>query len=149
VHEAWSRTLASLIGGLTDVGFSDDDSLLLALTHAGRGVFDTRTGHRVARDRLDDWSYFDEETGSAEGIGPLGGQRIAVAGMMSRRQLPLLSHSSWSIRVSDGQVNLDNPSGLTQTFIEQEEIRVCGFGSTGSVWVLATSSRINFFRLGP
>jgi hypothetical protein len=83
-------------GGLGDVvqdqdcGASGlpDGSLVLVFIHAGCGVFDARSGSRVARDQLDDWSYLDDESGTAEGIGPLEGQRIGIAGLMSQRQLP-------------------------------------------------------------
>ncbi len=148
VAERWAITRADLAGGLTDVGFSYDDSLLLVLTHGGRGVFDTTTGARVARDAVDDWSYLDDESGTAAGIGPLEGQRIAVAGLISRRQLPLSASSGWNMRPEPGRLIVTKPSGSTHVVVlKDEEIRVCGFGHSGSVGVVATPSSIDLFRL--
>ena len=76
------------IGGLTDVGFSSDGRFLIVIGHQGRGVYDCVTGERVARDRMDDWSFFEEATGTAAGIGPLAGQSVEVAGLMSDAALP-------------------------------------------------------------
>jgi len=114
---------------------------------ASRARLGARNGARVARDRLEDWSYLDDESGTAEGIGPLDGHRIAVAGLMSQRHLPLSIPSGWSLDVEPGQVTVSKPSGPTQVVHEKEEIRVCGFGHIGEVWVLATPSNLDLYRL--
>jgi hypothetical protein len=70
------------VGGLTEVGFGDDSDLLLIVSSQGRGVVDCRTGERVARDRADpDDSWYDERRLLAEGIGPLEGKTIRLAGL--------------------------------------------------------------------
>jgi hypothetical protein len=67
--------LASLhVGGLVAVGFDPTGRYLLTVSHAGRGVFDTLTWHRVARDA----SLAYPVDGVAVGIGPIDGQRIPV-----------------------------------------------------------------------
>ena len=48
---------------------------MLTVSHSGSGVFDTRTWQRVARDS----NHAYPVDGDAVGIGPLAGQRLAVA----------------------------------------------------------------------
>lgn len=56
------------------MGFDPDGKYLLAVSHNGLGVFDTRTWQRVARDP--EPSY--PKNGKVEGIGPLAGMLIPV-----------------------------------------------------------------------
>ena len=62
------------VGGLVAVGVDPSGRYLLTVTHSGRGVFDTSTWQRVARDV--ELAY--PVDGRAEGIGPLAGQTIPV-----------------------------------------------------------------------
>src|SRR4051812_26824792 len=102
-----------MIGGLTDAGFSGDGSLLVVVGHQGRGVFDCRTGERVARDRADDWSYFDRDAGTVAGIGPLQGETVPVAGLMSGKTLPARG-GSWSATAAEDGVLLRSDDGDEQ-----------------------------------
>ena len=133
------------IGGLTDVGFSDDDHYLLVVGHQGRGVFDCTTGERVARQSEPEGCYPDEATGSAEGIGPLEGQRLPMSGLMSGRALPE-THGNWRVEVTGVGVRLTDGS-QRHDFLNAEEPRACGFGNHGRVAVLATSSDVSLLVL--
>ena len=62
------------VGGLVAVGFDPTARYLLTVSHSGRGVFDTVSWNRVARDV----SIAYPENGVVEGIGPIAGQRIKV-----------------------------------------------------------------------
>jgi len=62
------------VGGLVAVGVDRSGRYLLTVSHAGRGVFDTSTWHRVARDATLAYPV----DGHAIGIGPLAGQTIPV-----------------------------------------------------------------------
>jgi hypothetical protein len=62
------------IGGLVAVGVDPTGRYLLTVSHAGRGLFDSLTWQRVARDL--ELAYPID--GHAIGIGPLSGQRIPV-----------------------------------------------------------------------
>jgi hypothetical protein len=46
-QERWAKT----VGELTEVGFSADESYLLLVSHAGRGIVETMRGSTVARRR--------------------------------------------------------------------------------------------------
>jgi hypothetical protein len=65
------------VGGLVAAGFDATGEYLLTVTHAGRGVFSTRSWERVARDPAPAYP----EHGTAIGIGPIAGQTIRITEM--------------------------------------------------------------------
>ena len=62
------------IGGMIAGGFDSSGQYLLTVSHSGRGVFDTETWRRVARDPQ---SIYPEK-GAIDGIGPLAGMKIPI-----------------------------------------------------------------------
>jgi hypothetical protein len=75
------------IGGMTEAGFVPQSSLLMVVSHQGRGLLDLITGSRVARDEQETGTWFDASRLAVLGIGPLDGQWIKVAGLAGD-QLP-------------------------------------------------------------
>ena len=76
VREYWFMCLATLhVGGVVAIGFDPTGRYALVVSHSGRGVFDTTTWQRVARDSA--LAY--PENGEADGIGPLAGKRLKVS----------------------------------------------------------------------
>ena len=144
MSDSWERVAYAGIGGLTDVGFSPDGRFLLVVGHQGRGVFDCQTGERLARDRTDDWSYFDMETGTAEGIGPLDGQSVPIAGLMSDAQLPAES-AGWTVTATGEEIVLRSSTGVTQSIRESEELKVFGFSPDGVTFVIGASSGVSIY----
>jgi hypothetical protein len=71
-----------LVGGLVAMGFDATGKYLLTVSHSGRGVFSVGTWERVARDPA--LAYPND--GKAVGIGPIGGQVIAVLERDERRE---------------------------------------------------------------
>ncbi|MGN6504275.1 MAG: hypothetical protein ACTHM6_01810 [Tepidisphaeraceae bacterium] len=68
-------SLAQLhVGGLVAVGVDPSGRYLLTVSHSGRGVFETQTWQRVARD----YELAYPADGQAVGIGPLAGQCLSV-----------------------------------------------------------------------
>ena len=88
------------IGGVTAVGFGMDTEWLLVLTHSGLGVVDCKSGLVVARE-VEMESVFDESHPIyANGIGPLEGQRVPLAGLWGGG-LRTMSRDGWVVhRVS-------------------------------------------------
>ena len=142
--QPWRCVVHAGIGGLTDVGFFADGRYLLVVGFQGRGVYDLEDGERIARDRLDDWSYCDDANSTAAGIGPLEGVRIPLAGLMSDRALPRAS-GRWQVALNGTGLVLTGGAGEAQEVIEPEEVRVYGFGPGGTL-VLATSNSFRVFR---
>ncbi|MBL9162827.1 MAG: hypothetical protein JNL18_08855 [Planctomycetaceae bacterium] len=75
------------LGGLVAVGFTETAGYLLTVSHSGRGVFDTDSWQRVARDST--LAYPVE--GRAIGIGPIAGDSIRVAQLDSEHPIIILS----------------------------------------------------------
>jgi hypothetical protein len=135
----WQRHWTVAVGGLTDVGFSPDERFVLAVGHAGRGVFDCESGERVGRDSRDDWRYLDQATGMAEGVGPIESQVVRVAGLMSGRALPS-EHAGWRLARSGQGLVVEGDDGSSLAIKEDEDVRACGFSDSGRWLVVATAS---------
>src|SRR5262245_19638090 len=81
---SWNRVTARAVGGLTEVGFSTDEQFLLVVSGRGRGVIDTQSGERVARDPEEPQAkstWLSEEDGIVFGIGPVDGVPIRCVGL--------------------------------------------------------------------
>jgi hypothetical protein len=88
------------VGGLVAMGFDPSGEYLLTISHAGRGVFSTRTWERVARDPATAYP----EGGYGFGIGPIAGVPVAVTEInYDTGELTLAS--------PDGSVSLEYDSG--------------------------------------
>jgi hypothetical protein len=151
------RTLSSIaVGGLWHVGFATDSDLLLVLSSSGRGVFDCLTGERVARDDAD--YYADSQRLEAEGIGPLEGQYVRLAGIHGGG-LSHVTKDGWLIELHPlswpeeefflcppGQTMLWNrPSeqpALSKIRPFPTSLVAYGFSPTGKSLVIATSSDV-------
>ena len=84
--------LANLhVGGVVAIGFDPTGRYVLVVSHSGRGVFDSQTWTRVARDL----SLAYPEDGAVVGIGPLAGQRLKVS----------------EINYDDGTLHIISPRG--------------------------------------
>ncbi len=140
-------------GGLFGVGFADGSDLLLIATHDGRGVVDCVSGETVARDP--DPSFpFDEDSLMAEGIGPLAGQEIPIAGEIYGGALPRTTLDGWRLtgdlsNSSDDEIQLLAPNGTAREpgkfFGFVPEIRVFGFSPTGRSFVIGTGAEVFTF----
>jgi hypothetical protein len=144
----WRLVAEAAVGGLTELGLSTDDKHLLVVTHSGRGLFETETGVRVARDyEAPAWgsSWLDQSSGVVDGIGPLVGVRIRVVGLWGGT-LPLSTDDGWSLVVEKGgpteQVLLCRAGSNERWVIDEPitELRAAGFSNTGRYLVVASSS---------
>jgi hypothetical protein len=62
------------VGGLVAMGFDSTGRYVLAISHNGRGVFDSTTWKRVARDDAKAYPV----RGVGIGIGPIDGEHVPV-----------------------------------------------------------------------
>jgi hypothetical protein len=153
----WRGTHA--IGGLTEVGFGDGSDLLLVVSSQGRGVFDCRTGSRVARDpAAPDDGWYDERGLLAIGIGPLEASWIRLAGLHGGG-LHRLGIDGWWVEslpvdwpdvtlllVEPWQSVYVDSARFTKLAVERE-VRAFGFSPTGMSLVVATSSDLMIFAI--
>lgn len=155
----WQQVAVPAVGGLTDVGFADSSDLLLVISSAGRGLFDCISGDRIARDPSGDFE-FDTSNLTAEGIGPIAGQRVRTAGLYGgglavttadhwSLDLLTLSWPHQSIFITPPGHWLYGPAfdkpGDTTRIVTGLEIRAFGFSPTGRTFVIATSSELWIF----
>src|SRR5216684_4157181 len=94
----WKKGRDLAVGGLTEVGFAGG-SLLLVVSHQGRGVVDLPSGELLARDGQETGAWFDTARRTARGIGPLEGRWVRVCGLAGGR-LPDTTADGWQVRVS-------------------------------------------------
>jgi hypothetical protein len=150
------------VGGFEALGFSPDSRHLLVVSSSGRGVFDSASGERVARDSskaTGDW--YNLEVLTVEGIGPLSDQSVQVAGIHGRG-LPLMTLDGWVADLLSpcwpaSFVTL-SPPGSTPWVEEQargvakvaptggdEEVKCFGFSSSRRHLVVATGHTLDLF----
>jgi hypothetical protein len=95
----WRLVASIAIGSFEALGFSPDSRHLLVVSSSGRGVFDSASGQRVSRDSSEptgDW--YDIGALTVEGIGPLAGQSVRVAGIHGGG-LPRVTLDGWVVDV--------------------------------------------------
>jgi hypothetical protein len=153
----WRRIIVHPVGGLSEVGFTADEEHLLVVSISGRGLIDTATGLRVARDPDEPRAqsvWLDEPRGTAEGIGPATGVRVSVVGLWGGALLPNTS-DGWSVVVEPG------PRGETVVLTQHgdrarwvldhpiTDVRAVGFSNTGRYLIVATASDLALFARDP
>ena len=147
----WRRVCLQAVGGLTDIGFSADEKYLIAISANGRGVIETATGERVARDTdpPESESPWLKE-GRVEGIGPINGQWMDVFGLFGGALKT--DAERWSTHIEcegtkdlayvfDKQTENSYLMGATIT-----EVRAFGFSSSGRFLAFATSSDVTLYE---
>ena len=133
----WKKVAYLAVGGLTEVGFAAG-SLLLVVSHQGRGVVDLASGELLARDRRETGAWFDAARTAALGIGPLDGAWIGVCGLAGG-QLPRATADGWHAGISGDHVTVSAPGRQPLLVSESEEIRAVGFSPDGTTFIIATS----------
>jgi len=141
------------------VGFSPSSDLLLVTSSQGRGVFDCRSGERLARDGDESGDFEDPVQLEANGIGPVSGT-VRMSGLYGGG-LPNSTADGWSAE----RLSLDwpvetlllfapgstlhwqvdgKPPVFTKVYLGSE-IRAWGFSPTGRSLVVATSSDLTAY----
>jgi hypothetical protein len=154
----WQVISPVAIGGLTSVGFDRDSDILLIVSHQGRGVIDCLSGKKLAKD--DDEYFEDSNHLEAEGIGPLSGKTINIAGLFGGG-LPTCTDDMWvlesiTLEWPENNILLVEPGsdlygsnfGKPDNFHKVgkgSEIRAYGFSHTGKSFIVATSSEVYIY----
>ncbi len=76
----WRKAGSYAVESMTDMGFGESSDFLMCMSGTVRSVFDCSTGEKIARDRSVDYK-FDVENLQVDGIGPLSGSRVRMAGI--------------------------------------------------------------------
>ncbi len=148
---SWTRVTSRAVGGLSEVGFSPDEQFLLIVSWQGRGLIDTRSGERVARDSEAPQAtstWLRERDGIVFGIGPVDGAPIKCVGLWGGT-LPARGGTQVVEKSPSGNEVLlrDEPSGTSHVLQRPlTEVRAAGFSASGDILVIATSSDVEIFR---
>jgi hypothetical protein len=150
----WRRILRCAVGGLTEVGFSQDEALMLVVSHAGRGLYDLASAQRIARDDeapAPESAWIDERAKRVQGIGGAASMWFPVAGLWGGA-LAQHNGSGWSAVVESPGRNesavLRNQRSRAKWLVDKPltEIKAFGFSASGRYLVLATSSDVTVYR---
>lgn len=160
----WNHISSPLVGGVQALGFSESEEYLLLISSSGRGVIDLPSGARAGRDHDSSYAWYDIPALTADGIGPIGGERVRVAGIHGGG-FPTVTHDGWSLaRVAPDWPNqyifLSPPQ--SSVFDQREGRRTYnlgpgpagdtiiafGFSKSGAYFFFATSSELELFGRG-
>jgi hypothetical protein len=157
--QPWTRNDWA-VGGLTNVGFAPNSDLLLVLSSAGRGVFDTLANQKLARDRQESGDFEDSIHLTCYGIGPLEGQPVRMAGIWGGG-LPMEGQGWWLTLASPnwplssvileppGYSLYDNDTWMkcykVGPHAEDDDIKAAGFSETGNTFIIAMSHTLQIF----
>ena len=154
--EPWKCVGQFSVGGLTAIGYAPESDLLLAVSHQGRGLFNCRTGDRIARDYETTWDGLDQRRLVSPGIDVLSDTTFRLAGLHGGG-LPLISPDGWCLHVvplpwpehfvflSEARNSNQFAQWLKIAGDFPGEFRACGFSETGDSFVIAASSDLLIF----
>ena len=157
----WKRVASHMVGGLTEVGYSEGTDLLLVISSEGRSLFDCLSGIRMARDHeapSADANWYDPPRLVALGINSTSDQFVRLAGWHGGG-LPRFTKDGWSLELvspdwPNNSIVLSPPhkSVLIESnsegcvkIAEDYEIRAYGFAETGRSFVIAKSHALEIF----
>jgi hypothetical protein len=148
----WRHVGTIYAGGLTELGFTQDERYLLLLSHNGRGLIDTETGERVARDYQEPSStrnWIDESRHTIEAIGPLDGVAIPCVGIWGGALFD--SADGWRLQVNGPKADefclVEERTGQSWRLTSVvTEVRAHGFSASGGIAIVATSSEVELYR---
>jgi len=149
---SWRRVLSGIVGGLTEVGLSQDEGHLLIVSHSGRGLYDLLQRLRVARDgsvpALSS-PWISEANRLVRGIGPRADEWFECVGLWGGALASSLGPDvSVEVR-GEGDVEvalLRDGSCVWEITRAITEMRVFGFSRSGSLLVFAASGEFSVFE---
>ncbi len=150
---SWRCVLSAAVGGLTEIGFSADETRLLVVSHDGRGLFDLASGQRLARDDeapVIGSEWIDHDSARVRGIGAAVDEWFDMIGLRGGT-LASSTAAGWHAQtVGRGrreQALLGRQGERRRWLVAQPatEIRAFGFSKSGRWLVLATSADLTVF----
>ncbi|WP_030772465.1 MULTISPECIES: hypothetical protein [unclassified Streptomyces] len=155
------------VGGLLGIGFASHpdtgDDLVMVVSNDGHGLFDARTGEKIARDRDPGWEHSTPDAVpdlSCPGLGPVVGQRVRIAGLFGGG-LHTTTEDGWTLEVvspawpndrvllsTDGGLPHNGPHGERWWHIfhsYRSTLRAVGFSPSGRTLAVATSSDLTLW----
>jgi len=160
----WVHKNTFAIGGLENVGFVPAKEFLIVLSSQGQGIFDCKTGEKIARqnDNGEWWDKFNEESNSIIGFDFLDNVEIRTHGFYGEDNLPKINEEGWELMLTDPEpdekpfekylvqkIYLVSPNKKKKIFISKDgpcELRAYGFSDSGKTFIVALSCELVIFR---
>lgn len=153
----WIHKNTFAIGGLENIGFAPNQDYLIVLSSQGQGIFNCKTGEKIARRNEDSnwWGKFNQTTNSIVGFDLLENIEIETCGLYGEDSLSKRTRDDWTLIVSEPEpddkpfekflvkkIYLVSPDNKIKLFISKDgacELRAFGFSDTGNTFAIATS----------
>ncbi|NBB22394.1 hypothetical protein GVN20_23780 [Runella sp. CRIBMP] len=159
----WTHKNTFAIGGLENIGYADKEDFLIVLSSQGQGIFNCKTGEKIARLNNDSnwWDKFDQSTNSIVGFDILENIEIKTYGLYGSDNLAKTTQDNWTLIISEPEpddrpfekylvqkIYLLSPDGTEKKFICKDgacELRAFGFSETGDTFVIALSCDLTIY----
>ena len=144
------KTGEQAVGGLAGVGNVEGTELWLVASSSGLGLFDAKTGERIARDPKRPLGYPE----ATPGIGAAKGKRVRIVGIDGGGSLPQATPDGWKLTcdmsvgiwLTPPGIAMDIPSPHIEVLrLRLEELRVGGFSASGDSLVLGDARTLHLF----
>jgi hypothetical protein len=131
----WTHKNTFAIGGLVNIGYAHEQDFLLVLSSQGQGIFNCKTGEKIARqyDDSDWWDKFNESTNSIAGFDFLENIEIVTCGLYGDDDLAKTTQDGWTLVVSEPEpddepfekylvkrIYLQSPEKKEKLFVEKD-----------------------------
>lgn len=160
---SWKKQNTWAVGGLREIGFSNNSDLLIVLSGNGRGIFDCIKAEKIDRDYNDYYTdYWNATNGIIEGFGVLKGQKIICGGFEAPSPLQVSTPDGWQINIENevrpDWKNRDEPAQVLYLKhpTRSKKIEMCvyhyginrayGFSETGNSFVIAESGDLHIWN---
>jgi len=159
----WTHKNTFAIGGLENVGYATDQDFLIVLSSQGQGIFNCKTGEKVARQYDDSnwWDKFNESTNSIVGFDFLENVDITTCGLYGEDNLSKTTQDGWILIISEPEpddkpfekylvkkIYLQSPDKKEKTLVGKDgacELRTFGFSDTGDTFIIALSCDLTIY----
>jgi len=159
----WTLKNTFAIGGLENIGYASDQDFLIVLSSQGQGIFNCKTGEKVARqnDDSDWWDKFNESTNSIVGFDFLENVKITTCGLYGEDNLSKTTEDGWALTISEPEpddkpfekylvkrIYLQSPDKKEKLFVGKDgacELRAFGFSDTGDTFIIALSCDLTIY----
>ena len=159
----WTHKNTFAIGGLENIGYANNQDLLIVLSSQGQGIFDCIVGEKIARQSDDSnwWDNFNQETNSIKGFDRLSDFEIQTCGLYGVDNLSKATLDGWTLIVSEPEpddkpfekylvqkIYLVSPNKQEKKFVGKNgacELRAFGFSETGDSFVIALSCDLTIY----
>ncbi|WP_177765842.1 hypothetical protein [Flavobacterium sp. I3-2] len=153
----WTHKNTFGVGGLENIGYVSNQDFLIVLSSQGQGIFDCKTGEKVARkhDDSDWWHKLNKSTNSIVGFDFLANIEINTCGLYGEDNLSKTTQDGWTLIISDpepddkpferylvNRIYLQSPDRKVKIFVGKNgacELRAFGFSDTGNTFIIALS----------